>query len=254
MKLKPAENSDHPGRNRKVMKILLAIACLVAVVAIVASLKAEDVSVTDQVFFDIMIDDHPVGRVVIGLFGDVAPKTVKNFVTLATTGVAGKTYKNSRFHRVIKKFMIQGGDVENGDGTGSISIYGKFFDDENFDIGHNGPMYVSMANVGKNTNGCQFFITTLPTPWLDGKHTVFGKVISGQDIVFKIEQTKTDADDVPTKPIIIFDCGRIPTPAPFVITDETYSIWAWVKATCIPLSFSFSILGFFHYVMKQLDV
>ncbi|XP_053983598.1 peptidyl-prolyl cis-trans isomerase B-like [Hylaeus volcanicus] len=251
MELKSSEDSEHSGRNRKLMKILLTIGCLVAVVA---CLEGDGPQVTDQVYFDIMIDDHPAGRIVIGLYGNVTPKTVKNFVTLATTGVAGKTYKGSKFHRVIKKFMIQGGDIENADGTGSISIYGKYFDDENFDLIHDSPMVVSMANAGKNTNGCQFFITTLPTPWLDGKHTVFGKVVSGQDVVFKIEQTKTDADDVPVKPVVIFDSGLIPTPEPFVIVDNTYNLWAWAKATCIPLSFSFSILGFFHYMMKQLDV
>ncbi|XP_017891840.1 peptidyl-prolyl cis-trans isomerase A2-like [Ceratina calcarata] len=249
--MKLSENSEDSGRNREAMKILLTIACLVAVVA---TFEDGELTVTDQVYLDIMIDDHPAGRIVIGLFSDVAPKTVKNFITLATTGVAGKTYKGTRFHRVIKKFMVQGGDIENGDGTGSISIYGKYFDDENFDIGHNGPMYVSMANAGPNTNGCQFFITTIPTPWLDGKHTVFGKVIEGEHVVFKIEQVKTDADDVPIKPVIIFDSGSIPTSYPFKVDDNIYNLWAWIKATSIPLSFSLGILTFFHHMMKKLDV
>lgn len=246
-----SQNWVHSGRNRKTMKILLTIACLVAVVATV---EDGSLTVTDQVYLDIMIDDHPAGRIVIGLFSDIAPKTAKNFITLATTGIGGKTYKGSRFHRVIKKFMVQGGDIENGDGTGSISIYGKYFDDENFEIGHNGPMYVSMANAGPNTNGCQFFITTIPTPWLDGKHTVFGKVIDGEHVVFKIEQVKTDVDDVPIKPVVIFDSGIIPTSYPFKVDDNVYNIWAWIKATSIPLSFSFGILTFFHHMMKKLDV
>ncbi|XP_043794771.1 peptidyl-prolyl cis-trans isomerase A2-like isoform X1 [Apis laboriosa] len=251
MKLQLSGDTAHSKRNRKIMKILLAIACLVG---LVATFEKNNLTVVDQVYLDIMIDDHPVGRIVIGLFSDIVPKTTKNFLTLATTGIGGKTYKHSTFHRVIKKFMIQGGDIENGDGTGSISIYGKTFDDENFEIGHNAPMYVSMANAGKNTNGCQFFITTIPTPWLDGKHTVFGKVIEGQDVVFKIEQTKTDADDVPIKPVIIFECGSIPTPSPFKVDDNIYNIWAWIKATSIPLGFSFSVLAVFHYMMKKLDV
>ncbi|XP_034178243.1 peptidyl-prolyl cis-trans isomerase 6 isoform X1 [Osmia lignaria lignaria] len=250
MKLKLG-NSEYSVSNRKIMKILLAIACLVA---LASTLENDNLTVTDQVYFDIMIDDHPAGRIVIGLFGETVPKTVKNFLVLSTTGVAGKTYKGSIFHRVIKKFMVQGGDIENDDGTGSISIYGKYFEDENFELGHNGPLYVSMANAGKDTNGCQFFITTISTPWLDGKHTVFGKVIDGEHVVFKIEQTRTNADDVPIKPVVIYDSGSIPTPSPFKINDHVYNIWAWIKATSIPLGFSFSILGFFHYMLKQLDI
>ncbi|CAL7950483.1 unnamed protein product [Xylocopa violacea] len=251
MKLETSENTENSNPNHKVMKILLITACLVA---LVATLENDKLTVTDQVYFDVMIDDHPVGRIVIGLFGDVVPKTVQNFITLSTTGVAGKTYKGTRFHRVIRKFMIQGGDIEHGNGTGSISIYGKYFDDENFDIGHNAPMYVSMANSGKNTNGCQFFITTIPTPWLDGKHTVFGKVIDGEDVVFKIELTRTDADDVPIKRAVIFDCGVIPTSRPFKVDDNVYNIWAWIKATSVPLGFSFVILTLLHHMMKKLDV
>nr|XP_003703212.2 PREDICTED: peptidyl-prolyl cis-trans isomerase 6 [Megachile rotundata] len=249
--MKLLEKLGHSLPNRKIMKILFATACLVAVAA---TLENNNLTVTEQVYLDVTIDDRPAGRIVIGLFGDIAPKTVQNFITLSTTGVAGKTYKGSRFHRVIKKFMVQGGDIENDDGTGSISIYGKYFEDENFEIGHNGPMYVSMANAGKDSNGCQFFITTVSTPWLDGKHTVFGKVVDGQDVVFKIEQTRTDADDVPIKPVVIYECGYIPTPSPYQVDDNVYNIWAWIKATSIPLGFSFSILGFFHYMMKQLDV
>ncbi|XP_003703212.3 peptidyl-prolyl cis-trans isomerase 6 [Megachile rotundata] len=249
--MKLLEKLGHSLPNRKIMKILFATACLVAVAA---TLENNNLTVTEQVYLDVTIDDRPAGRIVIGLFGDIVPKTVQNFITLSTTGVAGKTYKGSRFHRVIKKFMVQGGDIENDDGTGSISIYGKYFEDENFEIGHNGPMYVSMANAGKDSNGCQFFITTVSTPWLDGKHTVFGKVVDGQDVVFKIEQTRTDADDVPIKPVVIYECGYIPTPSPYQVDDNVYNIWAWIKATSIPLGFSFSILGFFHYMMKQLDV
>ncbi|XP_014483138.1 PREDICTED: peptidyl-prolyl cis-trans isomerase, rhodopsin-specific isozyme-like [Dinoponera quadriceps] len=233
------------------MKRLLTIVVLVAAAS--TAIEAETFKITDKVYFDIMIDNHPVGRIVIGLFGDIAPKTVKNFITLATTGVAGKKYTGTRFHRVIKKFMIQGGDVENGDGTGSISIYGKYFEDETFEVKHNGPLFVSMANAGKDTNGCQFFITTIATPWLDDHHTIFGKVVSGEAVVFKIEQTKTDSDDVPLIPVVIYESGILPT-EPYTISDNPYDVWAWIKATCVPLGFSFSILAFFHYMMKQLDV
>ncbi|KAJ8867503.1 hypothetical protein PR048_031305 [Dryococelus australis] len=121
--------------------------------------------------------------------------------------------------------MQKGGDVvEKGDklGVGSVSIYGKYFPDENFDIKHTGPGYVSMANAGKDTNGCQFFITTIATPWLDGHHTVFGKVIRGQDVVHKIEQTPTDPEDRPVKPVVIAKSGTEPVTKPYFSADEPY--------------------------------
>ncbi|XP_023248303.1 peptidyl-prolyl cis-trans isomerase, rhodopsin-specific isozyme [Copidosoma floridanum] len=169
-----------------------------------------------------MIGDNPAGRIVLGLFGNDAPKTVNNFFTIATTGIGGKSYAGSKFHRVIKKFMIQGGDIVNGNGTGSTSIYGQYFDDENFKINHVGPGFLSMANAGKNTNGCQFFITTIATPWLDGQHTVFGMVVDGLDVVFKIERSKTDVDDIPVQPIYIIESGEVPTTAPFTVSDDPY--------------------------------
>lgn len=159
------------------------------------------------VFFDISLKDNykyeNLGKILIQLFNKEVPKTCDNFYTL----VKDKKYKDILFHRVIKGFMIQGGDITNNDGTGGYSIYGDKFEDENFLIKHNTAGLLSMANSGPNTNGSQFFITTTPTPHLDDKHVVFGRVIDGLETVQLIENQLTDNNDKPIQDCYIKDCG-----------------------------------------------
>ncbi len=167
-----------------------------------------------RVYFDISIGGTPAGRIEFELFADVTPKTAENFRALCTgekgVGRSGKPlhYKGSGFHRIITKFMCQGGDFTRGNGTGGESIYGEKFPDENFKLKHDVPFLLSMANAGQHTNGSQFFITTVATPWLDGKHVVFGKVVEGSDIVKKMEAIGSSGGST-SKPVVITDSGQL---------------------------------------------
>ena len=163
-------------------------------------------------YFDITIDGEDVGRLKFQLFDDEVPKTCANFRHLCTRGLDDKKepcYQDSIFHRVIEEFMIQGGDFTNFDGTGGKSIYGEKFEDENFDLKHNQPGILSMANSGPNSNGSQFFITLKETPWLDDKHVVFGILLGGFELLKKIELLPKDDNNKPLKEIKVSKCGII---------------------------------------------
>lgn len=169
-----------------------------------------------RVFFDMAIGGKPAGRVTFELFKDKVPKTAENFRALCTgekgVGRSGKPlhYKGSVLHRIIPQFMCQGGDITHGSGRGGESIYGVRFPDENFYYKHTTPGLLSMANAGPDTNGSQFFITTVPCPWLDGKHTVFGKIVEGFNVIQQVEQ-QGSASGTPRLRVEISDCGELPS-------------------------------------------
>ncbi len=160
-----------------------------------------------RVFFDINIAGKPAGRIVMELRADIAPKTAENFRALCTHE-KGFGYKGSSFHRVIQQFMLQGGDFTNHNGTGGKSIYGAKFADENFVLKHTTPGLLSMANAGPGTNGSQFFITTVPCSWLDGKHVVFGSVVEGMNVVQAVEAVGSRSGTTSSK-VEIADCGQL---------------------------------------------
>merc|ERR1740121_1767516 len=178
-------------------KLVIAIVVILSTIAVTSVFgnSIDSVKVTHKVYFDVSIGNKPEGRIVLGEKGK---------------GRVGKPlhFKGSTFHRIIPNFMIQGGDFTNGNGTGGESIYGMKFKDENFELKHDEPFLLSMANAGPNTNGSQFFITTVKTPWLDGRHVVFGKVLEGSDIVKKIEEQGTPSG-TPKKFVTISDSGDL---------------------------------------------
>ncbi|XP_076038933.1 peptidyl-prolyl cis-trans isomerase 6-like [Oratosquilla oratoria] len=182
--------------------IVFVLAALLSVCVQVRS-QVSDPRVTDEVTFEVTHGGRPVGSIVIGLFREIVPLTVANFVNI-TNGFNGRSYSGTPFHRIIKSFMIQGGDTTLGNGRGGESIYGRRFDDENFELKHYGKGWVSMANAGPNSNGSQFFITLVQTGWLDGAHVVFGKVVAGMDVVEALGVVETSKPgDKPVEAVIV---------------------------------------------------
>lgn len=191
----------------------LSFSLFFVLIAVATCNKISSETVTHKVVFQIDVDGETKGEITIGLFGNVVPKTANNFRALCTgengVGTSGKklTFEGSKFHRIIPQFMIQGGDFTNHDGTGGESIYGRRFDDENFKVDHDVGA-LSMANAGPNTNGSQFFITTAPTPWLNGRHTVFGKIVDNMDLV-KLIESYGSSSGAPSKLVTISKCFEV---------------------------------------------
>uniref|UniRef100_A0A7S3Y1Y7 Peptidyl-prolyl cis-trans isomerase n=1 Tax=Heterosigma akashiwo TaxID=2829 RepID=A0A7S3Y1Y7_HETAK len=167
-------------------------------------------------YFDMTIDGEDAGRLTFELRADIAPKTCENFKALIT-GERGITedgvklsYEGSVFHRIVKDYLIQGGDIVNQDGTGRLSSFGEPFEDENFILRHTGPGVLSMCNSGPDSNGSQFFITLVETPWLDGRHVVFGCLVDqpSLDTLAKIEQVGHDCGR-PSRTVVVARCGQL---------------------------------------------
>ena len=192
------------------MKVQIFILALCVINCTMAT-AAKDAEVTHKVAFTVSIDGKKVEeKIVFGLFGKDVPRTAHNFKAICHDNLKSKStgkplsYTGSSFHRIIPNFMIQGGDFTNHNGTGGESVYGAKFEDENFNVKHDIGV-LSMANAGPNTNGSQFFITTAQTGWLDGRHTVFGRVLSGMDTVKAVEKVGTGSGK-PSAKVVIEAC------------------------------------------------
>ena len=189
--------------------------CAIVAAVVLTGMAPQNAEITKKVAFKIQIAEQIIEQpIVIGLFGKENPLTTENFFQLCTKKDLEKdgrklSFVGSKFHRIIPQFMIQGGDFTNHDGTGGWSIYGRKFNDENFNVDHDVGV-LSMANAGPNTNGSQFFITTAPTPWLNGRHTVFGRVIEGMDTVYTIEKNGSSTGK-PKQEVKIIDCVDLNT-------------------------------------------
>lgn len=203
------------------MKIFgLLLSTIVALCAAQANAFSDFEKVTHKVFLDVEIEGGPKGRIVLGLFGITLPLTVENFRALMTgekgVGKQGKPlhYKGSIFHRIKPDFIIQGGDIINGDGTGGESVYGRYFPDESFALKHSAAYYLGMTNSGPNSNSSGFYITSRKAQWLDGRHVVFGRVLEGEEMVESISTYGTEGDEAgtPTAKVTIVDCGELESP------------------------------------------
>ncbi|KAL5007995.1 hypothetical protein ScPMuIL_013576 [Solemya velum] len=202
---------------------------LAVVLSVFSLVYCANHTVTEEVWLDIEIKDHDGpgddyrGRLVIAMFGDTCPMTTMNFAAIAK-GFRRKneflSYKNTRFHRIVQDFLVQGGDITIGDGTGGKSIFGDKFVDENFKLSHKSTGFVSMANHGRDTNGSQFFIVLNKARWLDTKHVVFGKVIKGMDVLKTIGSVSTNADQTPKKTVKIIDSGVVGLKNKYDLTNE----------------------------------